>query len=68
MEVELRVTFIIESADGEEMTENDAKSAASLAAWNNLVLTRNGRDIAGSVRVHVDGLGQCDVTVGDGHE
>jgi len=70
MEVELRCTFIVESVEGEELTENEAKSAASLAAWNHLTLIENSgqsTDVE-SVVVHVDGFGKCKVSLGEEHE
>ena len=66
--VKIQVEFVVESGNGEDLTENQIASAASLAAWDYLVLTNNGRDIAEAVIVFVDGFGECSVAVGEDHE
>lgn len=64
MKVRILVEFVVEGTDDEVV----AKSAASLAAWNNLVLTENGQDVVERVAQHVDGHGEYEVLVSDDHE
>lgn len=65
MEVGLTVTFLVTGPDGEELTRNDAWSAADLARHHFLALveesTQGGE--VDSVTVHVDGLGECQVAL-----
>jgi len=68
VKVKIQVEFVVEPVDDEELTENQALSAASLAAWDNLCLTHNGRDIVEIATVYVDGLGECEVSVGEDHD
>jgi len=70
MKVKILVEFDVEPAYGVEgeLTENYAKGAASMAAWNNLCLTLAGAGVAEEVRVHADGFGECIVRVGENHE
>lgn len=71
MKVKIQVEFEIEAIEcdeDDELSENVAKSAASLAAWHNLVFTSNGRNVVEQVEVHVDGFGKCQVKVGEEHE
>lgn len=65
--VEFEVTTDVE--DG-ELTEDVAKSAASQAAYDFLSFVKvSGRttDVE-SVEVHVDGFGECKVSIGEDHE
>lgn len=66
MKVKILVEF--EVTAGAEVTGSVAKSAASMAAWDNLCLTRNGIGVHDSVTVHVDGYGECEVKIGEEHE
>lgn len=71
MKVKILVEFDVEPIeleDGDELSENNAKDAASLAAWHNLALTENGMSVVESTDVHVDGFGLCSVTLGEAHE
>ena len=71
MKVRLSVEFdveVTEPTEGMELTENQIKSAASIAAFDNLCLTMNGQDVCEDVEVHVDGFGTCTVKVGEAHE
>ena len=60
--VKILIEFeIVANDDGDELTQNLAKSAAAQAAGHHLCLTNNGLDVEGRVVVHVDGFGECDV-------
>lgn len=67
--VKLLVEFIVES-DEEELSETQAKSAASQAAYDFLSFcTVSGVNTdTEEVTVHVDGFGECRVRLGDDHE
>lgn len=66
MRIEIKVAFEVESVEGEEMTENQAWSAADLAWWNYSALTRNGEDVVELIQVHVDGFGPVTVKIAEG--
>lgn len=71
MKVRILVEFEVEPCDASEDGElqtTDAKGAASMAAWNHLCLTESGMSVRDSVRVHVDGYGECLVRIGEDHE
>lgn len=63
MRVKILVEFNVQPVEGDALTEREAKEAAELAAFHNLVLTANGRNIVEAVEHHVDGLGECRVTL-----
>jgi hypothetical protein len=65
--VEFEVTPV---DDDEEFTEDVARSAASIAAYDYLSLVKISGVSTDSeyVEVHVDGFGQCDVRLGEAHE
>lgn len=68
--IEFEVTTDLDEEEHGELTENHAKSAASLAALDYLCFTQN-LGITSSlaeVEVHVDGFGKCEVKVGKEHE
>ena len=73
MKVKIAIEFEVEPADDDccdELTENEAKSAASVAAYDYLSLVK----VSGysgdseSVEVHVDGFGKCRVSIGQDRE
>ena len=72
MKVKIAIEFEVEAVgdDEDELTENIAKSAASVAAYDYLSLVR----ISGytsdesSVEVHAEGFGKCKVSIGQDHE
>ena len=69
MKVKILCEFEVESDEG-GLTPEVAKSAASSAAWNYLTLIEcsgYGTDTQ-AVTVHVDGFGECRVSLGDDHE
>lgn len=69
MRVRILVEFDVQPLEDDELTENDAKAAASHAAWNYLALEKTaGYDGVESVNVHVDGYGKCRVSLGEDHE
>lgn len=69
MKIKIQVEFEVRSdVEDDELTEDVVKSAASLAAWNNLCLTNNGIQVVDEVTVHVDGFGECVVRVGEDHD
>lgn len=70
MKVKILIEFDVEVGDDAdfELDESVAKSAASMAAWNNLCLTLNGLHVAETCGVHVDGYGECVVKLGEDHE
>jgi len=67
VKVKISIEFDVNS-DEDDFTEAEAKAAASVAAWDNLVLTANGQNVCETVTAHVDGFGECTVSVGDEHE
>jgi len=66
--IEFDVTTDLDEEEHGELTEARAKSAASQAAYDNLVLTRNGPHVHDDVEVHVDGFGDCTVKLGEDHQ
>lgn len=63
MRVKIEVEFEVTTKE-EDMTEQDAKCVAEMAALHNLVFTDNGQDIARKpVKHHVDGFGVCMVSI-----
>lgn len=72
MKVKILCEFDVTSADvcDDNFDERTAKAAASLAAHNFLSLV----EISGyssdteSVTIHVDGFGECEVSLGDDHD
>ena len=62
----LRCTFVVTSDD--DLDDETAKAAASVAAWDHLGLLDAAARQVDSVKVHVDGFGACKVEVGDEHE
>lgn len=76
MKVKILVEFEVEPVDDEGWDDDDqhneqvAKSAASLAAYDYLSLV----EVSGystdtdKVTVHVDGFGECLVSLGENHE
>lgn len=74
MKVKIEIEFDVDPKEGhfdptEEKDVERAKSAASMAAYNNLCMTQNGLDVHDdTVEVHVDGFGPCTVTLGEDHE
>lgn len=64
------VEFDVAGAEGDELTEDQAKEAASQAIFDYLTF----RTISGAntdtkeVEVHVDGYGTCLVRLGEDHE
>lgn len=67
-EIEAKVDIQGKDFDNDALNENVCKSAASMAAWNNVCLTANGQDVTKEVEVHVDGFGKCKVKIGEEHE
>jgi hypothetical protein len=63
MKVKILVEFDVDTED-----ENEARAAASMAAYHNLTLTRNGVDTRDDVKVHVDGVGEIAVCLGEDHD
>jgi hypothetical protein len=63
MQVKIEVQFEVETDEDDELTEQQAKDAASLAAFHHLTLI----EVSGvttdteEVEVHVDGFGKCRV-------
>ena len=68
IQIEFEVTTVVDEEEYGELTENDARSAASQAAWDHLCLTETGQNPVDSVTVNVDGFGKCEVKVGKSHE
>jgi len=67
MKVKILCEFDVTS-DEEDLDENAAKSAASLAAYDFLSLVEFGDRVTPAVTVHVDGFGECEVSIGEDHE
>ena len=68
MKVKILVEFEVKHEEEDEITENQAKDAATLAAWHHLVFTGNGLNVTKQVAVFVDGFGECSVKLGEEHE
>ena len=71
MKVKIQIEFNVEPVTNEdEFEESDAKSAASMAAYDYLSLCEISgvRSDTENVTVHVDGFGQCIVSLGEDHE
>ena len=68
MRVSILVEFEVESVEGEELTENQAKDAADLARHHFLTFcTVSGYNTdTDEVTVHVDGFGECRVRLTEG--
>jgi hypothetical protein len=68
--VKIGIEFKVLSADGDEIDEETAKAAASLAAYHYLSFCK----VSGvhtdtpEVEVHVDGFGECRVALGGDHD
>ncbi len=70
MKVKILCEFEVEGLEDEALDENAAKGAASQAAYDYLSLVKvsgHGSDVQ-SVTVHVDGYGECRVSLGEDHE
>jgi len=69
MKVKILCEFEVTSDEEDELTEDVAKSAAEQAAFDFLAfVTVSGRNTdVDSVKVHVDGFGKCDVSIGEEH-
>lgn len=64
MKVKILIEFDVHSrVYTRELTEAQAKSAASEAAWQHLTFTETGANPIDAVTVHVDGYGECEVRV-----
>ena len=67
MRVTIPLAFNVEVVDGmaddDELTIEQAKDAAIMAAFDYLILTNNGVNNVDSVEIHVDGFGLCRVTI-----
>lgn len=69
MRISVMVDFEVEPNNGEdEITDNQAFSAADYVVWNNLLLTDNGHSIMDEIETHVDGFGSCIVRLADNLE
>jgi hypothetical protein len=74
MKVKILIEFDVDGCEDEEedgpLTENIAKAAASMAAYDFLTFcTVSGVNTdTEEVVVHVDGYGQCEVRLGEDHE
>jgi len=74
MKVKILIEFDVEPTgdleEDDELSENQAKSAASLAAYNFLTFcTVSGINYdTDEVEVFVDGFGKCRVKLGEDHE
>lgn len=71
MKVKIWIEFEVEAVDDdEELTEDIAKSAASVAAYDFLSFVKVSGMSTDSeqVDVHVDGFGECKVSIGEDHE
>lgn len=69
MKVKIMVEFDVDGLEDHELTESDARSAASQAAYDYLTFcTVSGyNDDADEVEVTADGYGKCSVRLGDDH-
>lgn len=69
MKVKIQIEFEVEGFD-DELDEQQAKSAASLAAYDYLSFCTATGVNAGTeeCKVHVDGYGECLVTIGADHD
>lgn len=63
MKVKILVEFDVDTED-----ENEARAAASVAAYHNLCFTLNGLQVVEEVSVHVDGVGEIEVCLGEDHD
>ena len=70
MKVKILVEFEVESLEDEDLTENHAKGAASMATYDYLSLVKVSGYTSDTpvVQVHVDGFGECRVSLGEDHE
>lgn len=66
MRISVMVDFEVEPNNGEdEITDQEALSAADYIVWNHLVLTENGHSVTDEMESHVDGFGSCIVRLAD---
>ena len=69
MRISVLVDFEVEPNNGEdEITDQEALSAADYVVWNNLVLTENGHSVVDETDAHVEGFGSCIVRLAENLE
>lgn len=62
MRIKIEVEFEVTS-DEEGLTEDEARDAAEMAVFHNLAFTNNGEDVTDQVTQHVDGFGECEISI-----